>query len=104
MHTSKDYITKEGPKLWIHHNSDFSGECYVNWEIKAGEGHGLFTFEWKVSGEELLTGNFKGTQLFTKNNESKPEGEVPHWVMGRAVATALRVHLTRQMVSFVEQL
>jgi len=97
MHTTHDHMTKE-PKLWLIHNSDFSGEVEVHWTIKGSEKD--FSYVWRVPmGEDLLTGNIIGTQI--EDNTCAP---VPAWVIARAVATALHHHLTMKIVSFVEGL
>lgn len=97
MHTSPDYITKE-PELWVIHNSDFSGEAFVGWTIKGADKE--FTYQWRVpNGKDLLTGNLIGTPL--EDNTAAP---VPTWVVARAVATALRHQLLRQIVGYVEML
>lgn len=101
MHTTHDYVTKE-PKLWIIHNPDFSGEVYVRWKwFDDGQEQ---TLEWVVDdGEELLSGNFQGNSFFTLFDTGKKLGQVPPWVVGRAVSVAIRYHMRSKIVGFVEQ-
>lgn len=98
MHTTHDYRNNEkpdSPKLWIIHNSDWSGICYVTWTIKGREKE--FTYTWNVDGDMLLSGVIMGTQV---DNTAAP---VPIWVIGRAVALAVHTMLIKNIISYMEQ-
>jgi hypothetical protein len=100
-HTTYDYVNGD-PRLWIIHNGDWSGECEVRWTwFDDGQEQ---TLEWKVDGEELLTGNIQSASFFTLFDNDKKMGQVPLWVVGRAVQLAVRTILSRKVVSFVENL
>jgi len=97
-HTTRDYVNGD-PELWIIHNGDWSGECEVRWKVDGK------TYEWKVDGDELLTGNIQGAgPFYTEFDNDKKLGQIPPCIVGRAVQLAVRTVLNRKVVSFVESL
>lgn len=112
MHTTHDYRNnkkKDEPELWIIHNGDWSGECYVRWTI-AGKNK-AFTYDWTVDGDVLLSGIVLGTpvaRLLDKTGElisdDNPVSPVPTWVIGRAVALAVHTTLIRNIETYLGDL
>lgn len=98
MHTTEYKIKGSAARVWVIHNSDFSGETFVGWSVQDDAPK----FEWTLTeGRHLLSGNFMGAQLYKHDGESQP---VPHWVIGRAVAIAVRRYITSKVISHAEQI
>lgn len=98
MHTT-EYPFKGRPRLWIHHNSDFSGDVYVNWQDNKDSP----VYVWTVQiGTELLTGDFVYSAATYLRDSALTL--VPAWVIGRAVTTSVQYALTSKIVKFVENL
>lgn len=90
-------------KMWIIHNSDWSGEASVIWkDEKSGA-----TWEWKVFGHKLTTGfinDYKPTPDLIEGPVHLSRVTVPYSIIGRAVALAVRTFLTMEIVNYVENL
>lgn len=99
MHTTEYRQSGVVARVWVIHNSDFSGETFVGWSVQDDAPK----FEWTLSeGRLLLSGNFMGTQLYRGlDGESQ---SVPHWVLGRAVAIAVRRYITGKVIAHAEQI
>lgn len=92
------YKNVTSSRVWVIHNSDFSGKTYVGFSTQDDKP----SFEWQLEdGRVLLDGNFLEAQMYMHGDESMP---VPDWVIGRAVATAVRHHITYKVISHAEQL
>ncbi len=99
MHTTESERTyssteKPAPRLWVNHNSDFSGVAIVGWRLSESADSSL----WRIEGAQLLTGDIGGPLVDDRGFL------VPAWVVGRAVATAVRYSLLSKLTHLVEQL
>ncbi len=101
MHTLRDL---EDGGVWIHHNSDWSGDACVHWRDTIGGP----LHQWRPLAQALVHG-FSGITTPSMRNADEAfrdaDGQmVPRWVVARAVALAAWARITSEFVQLAERI